>query len=142
MGFGAEDVTNDMRIESTEEDTEIAYPRTVVCVAARAADVLALDTPYFSFRDPEGLRRHVLAAKRYGFRGKFAIHPDQIDIINETFSPSPAEVEQARRVVAAFEAAEQQGRGSTSLGGQVIDVPVVRRAQRLLEVAEQMGGGG
>jgi citrate lyase subunit beta/citryl-CoA lyase len=136
VAFGAEDFTNDMGIQRTEDDSEVAYPRSAVCVAARAADVLALDTPYFSFRDPEGLRRNALSAKKYGFKGKFAIHPAQIEIINEAFSPSPDELEHARRVVAAFEEAERAGRGSTSLDGKVIDVPVVKRARQLLELAE------
>ncbi len=140
VAFGAEDYTNDMGIERTQSDTEILYPRSVIAVAARAAGVLALDTPYFGFRDPDGLRRDSMSARSLGFRGKFAIHPAQIEIIEETFSPSTAEIEQARKVVAAFEEARQSGRGSTSLNGQVIDVPVVRRAERLLEIAEQMRG--
>lgn len=141
VAFGAEDFTNDMGIPRTEDDSEVAYPRSVVCVAARAADVLALDTPYFSFRDPEGLRKNALAARRQGFKGKFAIHPAQVDIINEAFSPSAEEIEHARRVVAAFEEAERQGRGSTSLDGKVIDVPVVKRARQVLEVARALGWG-
>ncbi|MFQ6024362.1 MAG: HpcH/HpaI aldolase/citrate lyase family protein, partial [Acidiferrobacterales bacterium] len=137
VAFGAEDFTNDMGIERTEDDSEIDYPRNVVCIAAKAADVTALDTPYFKFRDPEGLQQDAVGAKRRGFRGKFAIHPAQIDIINETFSPSTEEIDHARRVVAAFEQAERQGRGSTSLNGKVIDVPVVKRARALLEIAEK-----
>ncbi len=138
VAFGAEDFTNDMAIERAEDDSEVAYPRGVVCVAARAAGVLALDTPYFSFRDPDGLRKNALASRKIGFKGKFAIHPAQIDIINEGFSPSQAEIEQARRVVAAFEEAERAGRGSTSLDGKVVDVPVARRARALLEIAESI----
>ena len=138
VAFGAEDFTNDMGIQRGEDDLEISYPRTVIAIAARAADVLALDTPYFGFRDYEGLRKNAQTARRFGFNGKFAIHPAQINIINETFSPSPAEVEYARQVVAAFEEAERVGRGSTSLDGTVIDVPVVRRARNLLELANAM----
>ena len=106
-----------------------------------AAGVLALDTPYFRFRDPEGLQRNAMASRKIGFKGKFAIHPAQIDIINATFSPSAAEVEHARRVVAAFEEAERAGRGSTSLDGKVIDVPVVKRARALLETVQAIPKG-
>ena len=141
VAFGAEDFTNDMAIERTQDGDEIDYPRKVICIAARAAGVLALDTPFFGFRDPDGLRENSREARRYGFKGKFAIHPAQIDIINEAFSPSAEEVEHARRVVAAFEEAERNGRGSTSLDGQVIDVPVVRRARQLLELAESGSAG-
>jgi citrate lyase subunit beta/citryl-CoA lyase len=135
VALGAEDLTTDMGIERRGDDSEIEYASNVLCIAARAADVLALDTPYFQFRDSEGLRQDALQAKRCGFRGKFAIHPAQIDVINEVFSPSAAEIEHARRVVAAFEEAERRGRGSTSLDGKVIDVPVVKRARALLELA-------
>jgi citrate lyase subunit beta/citryl-CoA lyase len=138
VAFGAEDFTHDMGIERTEDDSEVTYARSAMCVAARAADVLALDTPFFRFRDPEALQHNAQASKKIGFKGKFAIHPAQIDIINATFSPSAAEIDHARRVVAAFEQAERAGRGSTSLDGKVIDVPVVKRARALLEVAEDM----
>jgi citrate lyase subunit beta/citryl-CoA lyase len=138
VAFGAEDFTVDMGIERQSDDAEIEYARNVVCVAARAAGVLALDTPYFQFRDPDGLRRDALAAKRRGFKGKFSIHPAQIDTLNEVFSPSAAEIEYAQRVVAAFEDAERRGRGSTSLDGKVVDVPVVKRARALLEVATKL----
>jgi citrate lyase subunit beta / citryl-CoA lyase len=136
--FGAEDLTHDMGLERTEDDSEVAYPRAATCVAARAADVLALDTPFFVFRDPEALRLNALASKKIGFKGKFAIHPAQIDMINQVFSPSATEIDHARRVVAAFEEAERLGRGSTSLDGKVVDVPVVKRARALLEVAASM----
>ena len=141
VAFGAEDFTNDMGIERTESEAETYFARNSIAVAARAADVLALDTPYFSFRDPDGLRENAQTAKQYGFKGKFAIHPAQIDIINETFSPSAAEIEHARRVVEAFNEAASRGRGSTSLDGKVVDVPVVKRAQAVLELAESMRGG-
>ena len=128
VAFGAEDFTNDMGIERTESETETYFARNSIAVAARAADVLALDTPYFSFRDPDGLRENASVARQYGFKGKFAIHPAQIDIINETFSPSAAEIEHARRVVEAFDEAARRGRGSTSLDGKVVDVPVVKKS--------------
>ena len=142
VAFGAEDYTNDMGIARREDDAEIAYARSAVCVAAGAAGVLALDTPYFRFRDAEGLRSDCLSAKMYGFRGKFAIHPDQIETINDVFSPSSDEIAQARRIVAAFREAERSGRGSTSLDGKVIDIPVVKRARNLLKLAEKTPSSG
>ena len=138
VAFGAEDLTHDMGIERREDDAEVGHARNVMCVAARAAGVLALDTPYFGFRDPEGLERNARASRSIGFKGKFAIHPAQVDIINAAFSPSAAEVAHARRVVEAFEEAERQGRGSTSLDDRVVDVPVVKRARDLLELAESL----
>ena len=136
VSLGGEDYTNDMEIERRDDDRELAYPRSAIAIAARAAGVLALETPFFAFRDPEGLRENSHASRVHGLRGRFAIHPAQIDIINQVYSPSEAQVEHARRVISAFEEAEQQGRGSTSLDGKVVDVPVVKRAQALLELAE------
>ncbi|MCZ6876355.1 MAG: CoA ester lyase [bacterium] len=136
--FGAEDLTHDMGIERNADDSEVAVPRSLICVAARAADVPALDTPFFGFRDLDALRHNALASKKIGFKGKFAIHPAQIDTINAVFSPSPEEIEHARRVVAVFEEAERIGKGATSLDGKVVDVPVVKRAYALLEIAESM----
>lgn len=142
VAFGGEDFTNDMGIERLEDEAQIAYARQSLCIAARAAHVLALDTPYFKLRNPEGLRDNALRAKSIGFKGKFAIHPEQIDALNDCFSPSAAEIAHAERVVAAFEEAEQRGRGSTSLDGWVIDVPVVKRARALLELARRARAGG
>jgi citrate lyase subunit beta/citryl-CoA lyase len=135
VAFGGEDFTNDMGMERLQDESQIAYARQALCVAARAAHVLALDTPYFKLRNPEGLRDNSLKAKSIGFKGKFAIHPEQIHTLNECFSPSAQEVAHAERVVAAYEEAERRGRASTSLDGWVIDVPVVKRARALLELA-------
>jgi len=71
-------------------------------------------------------------ARRLGYGGKFAIHPDQIGMINEIFSPTDAEIERARRVIAAARAAELEGRGSVSLDGEMVDAPVVARARNVL----------
>ena len=135
VAFGAEDFTFDMGIERLDDDSQLAYARSVLCTAARAAEIVALDTPYFQFRDQEGLHRNSIASKQVGFKGRFAIHPAQIETINACFSPSANDIAEAKRIVEAFEAAESAGRGSTSLDGRVIDVPVVKRARALLALA-------
>ena len=135
VAFGAEDLTSDMempRLIGEQENPALSYPRSAIAIAARAGGVLALDTPYFGYRDVDGLERDCARARSYGFVGKFAIHPNQIEAINRAFSPSDAEVGRARREIAVFEEAERAGRGSTSLDGQVIDVPVVERARKLI----------
>jgi len=139
VAFGAEDFTDDMGIERREDESEVAFARNSICIAARAAGVDAIDTPFFRFKDPDGLQANVQAAKQFGFKGKFAIHPAQVDPINTLFLPSAADVEYALRVVAAFEEAERAGRGSTSLDGKVIDVPVVKRARSILALVEAGG---
>ena len=136
IAFGAEDFTNDLGIERSDAGDEVAAPRAWVPIAARAAAVAALDSPFVRFRDPAALRVDARRARQMGYTGKFAIHPAQLEIINETFSPSAAEIEYARRVVAAWDAAEAAGRGSLALDGRMVDVPVVKRAQNLLALAE------
>ncbi len=135
VAFGGEDYTADLGVERLDDESNVVYARSTICNAARAAGVLALDTPYFQFRDDEGLKSSCAASRRLGFKGRFAIHPAQIETINACYSPSAAEIDEARRIVAAFEQAESKGRGSTSLDGRVIDVPVVRRARALLAQA-------
>ena len=136
--FGAEDLTVDMGTKRTDEGEEVLYARSAVAVAAHAADILAFDTPYVNFRDPEGLRRDTAKGVSLGYQGKFAIHPGQLSIINELFAPTPEEVDYARRVVQAAQEAEAEGRGATSLDDRMIDAPVVKRAQRVLAAAESI----
>ncbi len=136
VAFGAEDFTHDMGIERTQDQRNVEFARNQMVVAARAAGVLALDVPFFSFKDQFALGQDAQAAKQLGFKGKFAIHPAQIDTITETFMPSEREIEHAQRIVVAYEDAERQGRGSTSLDGEVVDVPVVKRAYALLAALE------
>ena len=135
IAFGAEDLTLDMGIRRSTDDSEVSVPRSLTCLAAAAAGLPALDTPFFAFRDPEALARNSEASKKLGFRGKFAIHPAQIDTINGIFAPSQDEIDEARRIIEAFDSAAQEGRGSTSLDGLVVDVPVVERARALLQRA-------
>ena len=145
VAFGAEDYSADMGIsravDIAESDTgsvaeygeaSLLYARSAVAVAARAAEVQALDTPYVKFRDPDGLRNEAGLARRLGYGGKFAIHPDQIGMIDEIFSPTDAEIARARRVLEAARAAELEGRGSVSLDGEMVDAPVVARARNVL----------
>lgn len=138
IAFGAEDFTNDMGIRRTDDGEEVYHARGTVAIAARAAGIASLDSPYVAFRNPEGLRRDAGAARQMGYTGKFAIHPAQIDIINETFSPNPEDVAYARRVMEAWEEAEAAGRGSLSIDGRMVDVPVVKRAQNLLALVAEI----
>lgn len=138
ISFGAEDFTLDTGMMRTEEGSELLYPRTMVVIAAKAADVIAVDTPYNNFRDEAGLINEARLARRLGFEGKFLIHPSQIEPVNRIFCPSPEEVAHARRVVAAFEAAAAQGFASTSLDGKMIDIPIANRARKLLMVADSI----
>lgn len=137
VAFGGEDFTNDLGVERLDDENQLLYARSAFCIAARAANVLAFETPFFKFKDDDALRVDCLAAKRLGFKGRFAIHPAQLGTIEQCFRPSDAEIEQAQRIVAAYEKAEREGRGSTSLDGLVIDVPVVKRARGVLALVDE-----
>ena len=142
LAFGAEDFTNDMGIERSDSGDEVQVPRSLVPVAARAANVASLDSPFVAFQDPEALRADAQKARQMGFTGKHAIHPAQLDIINEIFSPAPDEVAYARRIMDAWDKAEAEGRGSLALDGRMVDVPVVKRAQNLLAFADAIEAQG
>ena len=148
VAFGAEDFSADMGISRAVDledpsvkniedygEASLLYARSAVAVAARAADVEALDTPYVKFRDPDGLRSEADLARRLGYRGKFAIHPAQIEVIDGVFSPTDQELERAKRVLNAARVAESEGHGSVSLDGEMIDAPVVVRARNVLATA-------
>tara|TARA_Y100000814_G_scaffold120920_1_gene86636 strand:+ start:2260 stop:3132 length:873 start_codon:yes stop_codon:yes gene_type:complete len=138
IAFGGEDFTNDMGIQRSDTGIEILYPRSVVAVAAKAAGITAIDTPYVNFRDNDGLEQEIKSVLPLGFKAKFAIHPGQLQSINNLFSPSEEAIEYAQKVIEVFEEAERNGSGATSLDGKMIDVPVVKRARNLLELANRM----
>jgi citrate lyase subunit beta/citryl-CoA lyase len=109
------------------------YAMSAVVVAARSAGVRAIDGPYSDYRDPAGLRASSRRARALGFDGKWCIHPNQIEIVNEVFTPSPEEVAWAREVLAAYDAATAAGRGAITVGGVMVDAASVRMARRVIE---------
>ena len=137
--FGAEDYTRDVGIRRTASGEEVQFPRSLVALAAHAAGVTPLDTPYVNFRDSTGLESDIAEAARLGYKGKFAIHPAQLEPIRRLFGPQLDEIEYARRVMAAWDAASADGRGSLDLDGAMVDVPVVERARNTLAEAAELG---
>src|SRR5262249_35081742 len=107
--------------------------RTLCLVAAASAEVAAIDGVHATFGDAEGLARELERARRDGFVGKLAIHPAQVAAINAAFTPSPTEIEEARRILAAFSAAGDSG--VVSLDGRMLDRPHRLQAERLLAAA-------
>ena len=139
LAIGLEDYTADIGAERTPEGRESFWARSQVVNAARAAGVQPIDTVFSDVADMDGLRQSVREAKSLGFDGKGCIHPRQIAVIHEAFAPSPAELEKATAIVAAFEEAQSKGLAAVSLGSKMIDPPVVKRAQRVIELAKAMG---
>jgi citrate lyase subunit beta / citryl-CoA lyase len=135
LTWGMEDLSAALgALGKTQEDGSLTpvmqLARSLCLIAASAAGVQPIDGVHADFRDSAGLTLDVARARRDGFTAKLAIHPDQVPIINAAFSPTAAEVERARRIVAAFEAAP--GAGVTSLDGQMLDRPHLVLARRVL----------
>ncbi len=139
LSIGLEDYTADLGAQRTPEGRESLWARQIVVNAARAAGVTPSDSVFSDLTDMEGLRRASLEARGLGFEGKGCIHPRQVRVINEAFTPSAEEVEKAGRIVLAFEEAERRGLGVVALGSKMIDAPVVKRALRTVRIAEGLG---
>jgi citrate lyase subunit beta / citryl-CoA lyase len=143
IAFGAGDFTLDMSITWSRAETELLPYRSECVLASRAAAIEApIDTVWVDLRDAEGFVNSTRHIKGLGFQGKMCIHPDQVPIANEILSPAAAEVEWARRVVLAFEAAEKAGSASIQLEGKFIDYPIVDRARRVLAAMQPIAARG
>lgn len=137
--LGGEDLTADLQCKRTKEGKEIEYARTRLVVAARAAGVDVYDTPFTDVNDDEGIVTDASFAKSLGFTGKASISPRHVDVINEVFSPSLAEINYAYEVIDAINLAKAQGKGAISLRGKMIDAPIVARAERTIAMAVALG---
>jgi citrate lyase subunit beta/citryl-CoA lyase len=133
--FGAEDLSAQLGIPRTIDGEELLVARSQVVLAAAAVGADAIDAVFVNLAAQDDLRRDAMRARRLGFHGKMAIHPDQVPIINEVFTPTTAELDRARRIVDAFERAEAQGEGVLRLDDQMVDAPIVARARRVLNRA-------
>ena len=135
IAIGLEDYTADIGVERTNQGRESLFARSQVINAARYAGIQAIDTVFSDVGDDVGLRLSVQEAKELGFDGKGCIHPRQIKPIHEEFAPSKTEIEKAKKIVLAFDAAEKRGLGVVSLGSKMIDPPVVKRALQTVGLA-------
>ncbi len=115
------------------------YPLQQMLVAARAAGVRAIDGPFADFRDLDGFRASCRVARALGYDGKWCIHPDQVAVANEVFTPDAAEIAWAREVLNATTEAEREGRGSFALHGQMVDAATLRMARATLARAQRTG---
>jgi len=137
--FGAEDLAADLGSSSTGDGTELRHAREHVVLAATAGGVDAIDTVYTDFEDEAGLRQETAFALGLGYDGKLAIHPAQVGPINEAFTPDPERVAWARRVLDAREKAEREGRAVFAVDGEMVDTPVVARAEQVIDRARAAG---
>lgn len=141
LTWGAEDLAaaigaSTNRVENGEYEFTYQLARSLCLLGAHAAGVPAIDTIWSNFRDKEGLEKDAIRARKAGFSGKIAIHPDQIAIINQAFTPDAAELNYAKAVVEAFEKAD--GAGTVQLEGQMLDRPHLKQAMQILARMEQV----
>lgn len=139
LTWGAEDLGAAIGATANKEaNGEWTFPyrvaRSLCLFAAAAADVAPIDTLYANFRDPDGLAESCRIARRDGFTGRIAIHPDQVEVINRCFTPSPEDVAHARVIVEAFAAAPDAG--TIGIDGKMYDIPHLKQARRVLAAAE------
>ncbi|MDR2368371.1 MAG: CoA ester lyase [Deltaproteobacteria bacterium] len=137
--MGAEDYTAMVGSLRTKAGHEIAVARSLVVNAAAAAGIESFDAVFTDVNDEEGLAADSLLAKNLGFTGKAAINPRQVKTINDAFNPSPGEIAYARLVLKSLRQAEREGSGVASVGGKMVDAPVAKRAEKVMELAEKLG---
>ena len=141
VAFGAADYTLSMGIEMTPDAAELNYPRSRMAVACRASGIAApIESPYMiDIKDMAGLETDTRRSKQLGFQGRLCVHPGQVGLCNEIYSPGPDEIEQARKVIQAFEEAQANNQAAIQLDGKFIDQPVVERSRMVLKLADYVG---
>ena len=142
MTWGAEDIAAVVGASANRDEEGRYYPlyelaRTLCLAGAAAADAAPIDTVYTNFRNPAGLEEECMRVRRAGYQGKIAIHPDQIEIINKSFTPTPAEVAFAARVIEAFDS--NPGLGTVGIEGKMIDMPHLKLARKVMAAAVRLG---
>ncbi len=139
IAIGLEDYTADLGVARTNEGTESLYARSQLVNACKAAGIQAIDSVFSDTSDMEALRQNALRSRALGFDGMGCIHPRQIKVIHECFTPTDEEIEAAANIVKVFNEALEAGSGVISIGTKMIDAPVVKRAQQTIDLAQKMG---
>jgi citrate lyase subunit beta/citryl-CoA lyase len=136
--FGAADYGHELGLAPTLDEPELADARARMVLASRAAGLEnPIDSPWFHFKEADAFARALERSRRGGFQGRLCVHPDQISPVNRAYLPSEEEVARAERIVAAFREAEARGAAAIQLDGQMIDYPVVHRAQALVDMMRE-----
>jgi citrate lyase subunit beta-like protein len=137
--FGAEDYAASIGARRTKEASEVLYARQAAVTACVANDLQAIDMVYIDFRDIEGLRLEAEQGAGWGFSGKQIIHPNQVQVVQEAFTPSAEEIDYAKRVVETFDTSQWEGKGAYALDGKMIDMPLLKNARKVLDRAKAAG---
>jgi citrate lyase subunit beta-like protein len=137
--FGAEDFAADLGATRTREGWEVLYARSAIATFCAAFGLQAIDLLYLDFRDAAGLREQAQRGAQMGYTGMQIIHPNQIGPVQETFTPNDAAVAKALRVVNAYRLHLQEGKGAFALDDKMVDMPILKSAERVLERARAAG---
>ncbi|MCM0599175.1 citrate (pro-3S)-lyase subunit beta [Periweissella fabalis] len=136
IALSAEDYTTDMKTHRYPDGQELLYARNVILHAARAAGIAAFDTVFTNMDDEEGFYRETELIHQLGFDGKSLVNPRQIAMVNKVYQPTEKEIRNAQQVIMAIEQARLKGSGVISMNGQMVDRPVVLRAERVMRLAQ------
>lgn len=136
IALSAEDYTTDMKTHRYPDGAELEFARNMVLHAARAAGVAAFDTVFTNMNDTEGFYRETEYIHQLGFDGKSLVNPRQIPMVNKVYEPTKKEIENAKNVENAIKEAKLKGSGVISMNGQMVDRPVVLRAERVMRLAK------
>lgn len=139
ISFGAEDFTRILGAERTKKGKEIFMARSMVVMAAAIAGVDAIDTVWADISDQEGFKKEVESSMNLGFAGKSCIHPSQIKIIHEIFTPSQEELEKSLEIVKAAQEADINKGGVITVNGKMVDIPVIAKAEKVVRLAKSAG---
>jgi len=137
--FGGEDFAASVGATRTKDAVELLYAREAVVTACAAFGLQAIDIVAIDFKDIEALRTESEFGARLGFSGKQIIHPTQVEPVQSAYTPNDEAIAYAKRVVQTFEASQKEGRGAYALDGKMIDMPLVKNAQKVLERAKAAG---
>ncbi len=139
VSFGAEDFTRSMGAERTKDGKSIFMAKSMVVMAASVAGIDAIDTVWADIEDVEGFKVEAKASIEMGFAGKSCVHPSQVRLVNEIFTPKKAELEKALRIVEAAEAAGINEGGVITVDGKMVDIPVIVKAEKVVRLAKAAG---
>lgn len=137
--FGGEDFAASVGATRTRDAVELLYARQAVIVACAAFDLQAIDIVMIDYKDLEALKAEAEFGAGLGFSGKQVIHPNQVRVTQEAFTPSDKAIAYARRIVETFEASQKEGKGAYALDGKMIDMPLLKNAQKVLARAKAAG---
>ena len=137
--FGGDDFTADFGVFRSDDDRELDFARKMFAVTCHAFGITSIDTPYVQFKNQDGLKKELTYLNEIGMKAKFAIHPTQIDIINEAFCPTNEEFAYYQQMLAEFDKAqEEEGKAAITFKGKMVDIAAIRRAKETIEKYHQL----